>query len=84
MQFTTIDNLGKKVFSTEMNGANKVTIVMLLQVMVMDQRGDGGTGSWDEQEPPAAKVSEQVTEGPGEVAKLKTMLTQRDDEISIL
>ncbi|XP_010734716.2 kinesin-like protein KIF6 isoform X1 [Larimichthys crocea] len=60
----------------------------LLKVMLMDKQGQRRNRCSDEQESPAATVSEEVIEdshhSATEVTELKKTLTQRNNEISIL
>lgn len=56
--------------------------------MIMDKDGQRGNRRSDGPESPAAAVSEEVIQdshhSAAEVTKLKKMLRERDDEISIL
>nr|XP_046268924.1 kinesin-like protein KIF6 isoform X3 [Scatophagus argus] len=60
----------------------------LLKIMIMDKQEQRGNRSHGGQQSPAATVSEEIIQdshhSATEVTKLKKMLTQRDDEISIL
>ncbi|XP_031733716.1 kinesin-like protein KIF6 isoform X1 [Anarrhichthys ocellatus] len=55
----------------------------LLKIMIMDKQS-GGHRHGDGQASPAAKVIQESPHSAAEVTKLKEMMTQRDDEISIL
>ncbi|KAM7376607.1 hypothetical protein PAMP_006330 [Pampus punctatissimus] len=54
----------------------------LLKIMILDKKG-GGLGCSDGQSSPAAEIQDNH-HSVAEVTKLKEMLTQRDNEISIL
>ncbi|XP_076605030.1 kinesin-like protein KIF6 [Chaetodon auriga] len=60
----------------------------LLKIMIMDKQGQRGNRRNDGQESPAATVSEEVVQdslhSAADVTKLKKMLRERDNEISIL
>uniref|UniRef100_A0A671UE43 Kinesin family member 6 n=1 Tax=Sparus aurata TaxID=8175 RepID=A0A671UE43_SPAAU len=60
----------------------------LLKMVIMGKQGQRGNSSGDKQESPAATVSEEVIQNShhstAEVNKLKEMLMQRNNEISIL
>ncbi|XP_041809096.1 kinesin-like protein KIF6 [Chelmon rostratus] len=60
----------------------------MLKIMIMDKDGQRGNRRSDGPESPAAAVSEEVIQdshhSAAEVTKLKKMLRERDDEISIL
>ncbi|XP_075963096.1 kinesin-like protein KIF6 [Anarhichas minor] len=55
----------------------------LLKIMIMDKQS-GGHRHGDGQASPAATVIQESPHSAAEVTKLKGMMTQRDDEISIL
>ncbi|XP_070835582.1 kinesin-like protein KIF6 [Chaetodon trifascialis] len=56
----------------------------LLKIIIMDKQGQRGNRRNDGQESPAATVSEDSLHSAADVTKLKRMLRERDNEISIL
>lgn len=66
---------------------NDLPFMCFVQIMIVDKQG-GGRERGDGKESPAATVSEEVIQDDYHSAKqvttLKEMLSQRDNEISIL
>lgn len=65
---------------------NNLAFIIFAQIMIVDKQGQRGSRRSDEQESPAATVSVNGDShhSSAEVTTLKKMLTQRDNEISIL